>query len=102
MSLCLYSLAGIVKALQEFRERLVEHGVSIFVRRAGPNYQEGLRVMKETGQTLGIPVHVFGPETHMTAIVAMAMGKRDISAPAEASQTTANFLLASGVSKVIF
>lgn len=78
----------------------MEHGVSIFVRRAGPNYQEGLRVMKETGQTLGIPVHVFGPETHMTAIVAMAMGKRDITAPVENSQTTANFLLASGVSKV--
>ena len=56
--------------------------------------------MKETGQTLGIPVHVFGPETHMTAIVAMAMGKRDITPPVENSQTTANFLLASGVSKV--
>lgn len=90
---------GIVKALQEFRERLIEHSVSIFVRRAGPNYQEGLRIMKDVGQTLGLPLYVFGPETHMTAIVAMAMGKRDISAPVEPSQTTANFLLASGVSK---
>ncbi|XP_022711313.1 ATP-citrate synthase-like [Varroa jacobsoni] len=87
---------GIVKALQEFRERLVENKVSIFVRRAGPNYQEGLRVMKDTGRTLGLPVHVFGPETHMTAIVAMAMGVRDISPPADGAPTTANFLLASG------
>lgn len=85
-----------MKALQEFRERLVENKVSIFVRRAGPNYQEGLRVMKDTGRTLGIPVHVFGPETHMTAIVAMAMGVRDISPPADGAPTTANFLLASG------
>lgn len=34
---------GIVTALQELQSRLVEHNISIFVRRAGPNYQEGLR-----------------------------------------------------------
>lgn len=34
---------GIVKALLQFQSKLVEHNVSIFVRRAGPNYQEGLR-----------------------------------------------------------
>ena len=34
---------GIVKALLQFQAKLVEHNVSIFVRRAGPNYQEGLR-----------------------------------------------------------
>lgn len=34
---------GIVTALQEYQVRLVEYGISIFVRRAGPNYQEGLR-----------------------------------------------------------
>jgi ATP citrate (pro-S)-lyase len=66
---------GIVKALREYRDHLVEHKVSIFVRRAGPNYQEGLRVMREVGASLGIPIHVFGPETHMTAIVGMALGK---------------------------
>lgn len=88
---------GIVKALQEFRERLVEHGVSVFVRRAGPNYQEGLRVMKEVGRTLGVPVHVFGPETHMTAIVAMAMGRRDVPDMPEPNVTTANFLLPGGM-----
>ncbi len=65
---------GIVKALREFRDHLIEHKVSVFVRRAGPNYQEGLRVMREVGASLGIPIHVFGPETHMTAIVGMALG----------------------------
>ena len=67
---------GIVKALQEYRERLIEYKISIFVRRAGPNYQEGLRIMREVGASLGVPIHVFGPETHMTAIVGMALGKK--------------------------
>ena len=53
--------------------------MSIFVRRGGPNYQEGLRVMREVGQKLGLNMHVFGPETHMTAIVGMALGTRPIS-----------------------
>lgn len=34
---------GIVTALQELQSRLVEYSISVFVRRAGPNYQEGLR-----------------------------------------------------------
>ncbi|XP_054156443.1 ATP-citrate synthase-like [Oppia nitens] len=84
---------GIVKALREFQNKLIEHKVEIFVRRAGPNYQEGLRVMRETGNTLGVPVHVFGPETHMTAIVAMALHKKDIPELPESKVTTANFLL---------
>ncbi|CAG2104337.1 unnamed protein product, partial [Medioppia subpectinata] len=84
---------GIVKALREFQTKLIEHSVQIFVRRAGPNYQEGLRVMRETGNTLGVPVHVFGPETHMTAIVAMALQKKDIPELPESKVTTANFLL---------
>lgn len=88
---------GIVKALQEYQNKLVEHNVSIFVRRAGPNYQEGLRVMREVGSTLGVPIHVFGPETHMTAIVAMAMGKRAVPEMPQPNLTTANFLLPGGM-----
>ena len=34
---------GIVKALEEYQVKLREHDIRIFVRRAGPNYQEGLR-----------------------------------------------------------
>ncbi len=86
---------GIVKALREFQSKLIEHNVTIFVRRAGPNYQEGLRVMRETGNTLGVPVHVFGPETHMTAIVAMALKRKEIPKLPESKLTTANFSLPS-------
>lgn len=42
--------------------------IRIFVRRGGPNYQEGLKSMKALGAQLGITMHVYGPETHMTAI----------------------------------
>jgi len=34
--------------------------------------------MREVGVNLGVPVHVFGPETHMTAVVSMALGKQPI------------------------
>ncbi|KAG5324041.1 ACLY synthase, partial [Pseudoatta argentina] len=87
---------GIVKALQEYQSKLVEYDIKIFVRRAGPNYQEGLRIIREVGRRLGIPVHVFGPETHMTAICAMALGKKPIPDPEAQEFSTANFLLPSG------
>ncbi|XP_011301550.1 ATP-citrate synthase [Fopius arisanus] len=87
---------GIVKSLQEFQPKLVEHDIRIFVRRAGPNYQEGLRIIREVGRRLAIPINVFGPETHMTAICAMAMGKKPIPDPEAQEFSTANFLLPSG------
>ncbi len=39
--------------------------------------------MKELGTALDVPIHVYGPETHMTAIVGMAMDKREIVDPSE-------------------
>lgn len=90
------TFSGIITALREFQTRLIEHKVSIFVRRAGPNYQEGLRKMREIGGSLGIPLYVFGPETHMTAICGMALGKKPIPHAASVHFATANFLLPSG------
>ncbi|KAK3912870.1 ATP-citrate synthase [Frankliniella fusca] len=87
---------GIVTALLEFQPKLVEHNISLYVRRAGPNYQEGLRRMREVGQSLGIPLFVFGPETHMTAIVGMALGKTPVPRHSEVEFATANFLLPGG------
>lgn len=65
---------GIIRAISDYQEKLKENEVTIWVRRGGPNYQEGLRVMREVGETTGVPVNVFGPETHITAIVPMALG----------------------------
>merc|ERR1719356_1855451 len=84
---------GIKQALEEFQSSIRDHGIKIFVRRAGPNYQEGLRVMREVGQNLGIPLSVFGPETHMTAIVGMALGKREVPSAAPSASSTASFML---------
>ncbi|XP_033103205.1 ATP-citrate synthase-like isoform X1 [Anneissia japonica] len=85
---------GIVRALQQYKAKLQEYQVSIFVRRGGPNYQEGLRVMRELGSSLGVPMHVYGTETHMTAIVGMALGTREIQDENKGDQMTASFLLA--------
>ena len=41
-------------------------------------------------------MYVFGPETHMTAIVGMALGKRPIPKETEQEFATANFLLPGG------
>ncbi|XP_056152651.1 ATP-citrate synthase-like isoform X2 [Lampris incognitus] len=84
---------GIVRAIRDYQGPLKEHEVTIFVRRGGPNYQEGLRVMGEVGKTTGIPIHVFGTETHMTAIVGMALGHRPIPNQPPMDAHTANFLL---------
>lgn len=64
---------GIVRALTEAKDRLIRSRVALFVRRGGPNYQEGLRMMRDLGAALGIPIRVYGPETHMTMIVPMAV-----------------------------
>src|SRR5277367_4067879 len=64
---------GIIRALKEYKAALISHNVSIFVRRGGPNYQEGLREMRLLGEGLGVPIRVFGPETHITEIVPLAL-----------------------------
>ena len=67
------TFTGITKALREYKERLVATNVRVFVRRGGPNYEQGLRIMKQLGSELGVPVEVYGPEMHMTRIVDLAM-----------------------------
>jgi ATP citrate (pro-S)-lyase len=64
---------GIIKALKEYQKQLQENKVKIYVRRGGPNYQTGLAQMRELGKQLGVPIEVYGPETHMTKIVCMAL-----------------------------
>lgn len=72
------------------------HKVVIFVRRGGPNYQGGLRKFKEAASRLDIPIHVFGPETHMTSIVGAALGVKPIPEASLAPHTTGQFLLTPG------
>ena len=56
---------GVCKALREYASVLkAGEGVAIWVRRAGPNYQTGLKMIKSVGEELGLEMHVYGPETH--------------------------------------
>ncbi|MBI4360688.1 ATPase [Candidatus Micrarchaeota archaeon] len=64
---------GIIQALSEFAPALKKKGVKIYVRRGGPNYQQGLEHMRQLGEKTGLSIQVFGPETHMTKIVPMAL-----------------------------
>lgn len=73
---------GIIRALQEYKSPLTNHQVRIYVRRGGPNYQEGLKAMRLLGESLGVPIKVYGPETHITEIVPLALGvKREVTPP---------------------
>jgi len=64
---------GIIRALREYKRQLQDGKVRIYVRRGGPNYREGLRMMRALGDELAVPIEVYGPETHMTKIVSMAL-----------------------------
>ncbi|KAM5515948.1 putative ATP citrate lyase subunit [Fusarium oxysporum f. sp. phaseoli] len=64
---------GVIRALRDFAPKLIEHNVSIWVRRAGPNYQEGLKNMKAATQELGLNAKIFGPEMHVSGIVPLAL-----------------------------
>ncbi|RXK35358.1 ATP-citrate synthase subunit 1 [Tremella mesenterica] len=72
---------GIIRALKQFKDGLIRHNVKIWVRRAGPNYQEGLKAMRLCGESIGVFMKVYGPESPITAIVPMALG---IERPASA------------------
>ena len=64
---------GIIRALKEYKGPLINHKVRIFVRRGGPNYQEGLKNMKAATQELGLKAKIFGPEMHVSGIVPLAL-----------------------------
>ena len=64
---------GVVMALEEYQQKLQEADIEIYVRRGGPNYEQGLKLMRDLGKRLGVPIQVHGPETHMTRIVPLAL-----------------------------
>jgi ATP-citrate lyase beta-subunit len=67
------TFTGIIQALKSYKDKLQQNKVKIYVRRGGPNFKEGLENMRRVGEEIGVPVEVYGPETHMTRIVSMAL-----------------------------
>lgn len=64
---------GIARAIERHAQMLRARNVRIFVRRGGPNYQEGLQMMKLLGLRLQVSLDVYGPETHLTKICSLAL-----------------------------
>ena len=69
------TFTGIIQAFEKYADKLKAHNTVIYVRRGGPNYEKGLRDIKEAADRLGLDIHVYGPETHVTDIVRMALEK---------------------------
>ena len=84
------TFTGIIKALEQYSKAIIEQNVKIYVRRGGPNYQEGLNMMRGLASKLGIFIDVRGPETHMTSVVAMALGKAVATNLGEAEDASAS------------
>jgi ATP-citrate lyase beta-subunit len=69
------TFTGIIRALHEYADRLKTVNVRTYVRRGGPNYKEGLGNIKAAADHLELPMEVYGPDTHMTEIVRLALAQ---------------------------
>jgi len=69
------TFTGIIQSFEEYAEKMKEVGVKIYVRRGGPNYEKGLKDIKEAADRLGLYIEVYGPETHLTDIVRISLQK---------------------------
>ncbi|OHE12550.1 MAG: ATPase, partial [Sulfurimonas sp. RIFOXYD12_FULL_36_11] len=69
------TFTGIIQAFDNYADKMKEVGIKIYVRRGGPNYEKGLKDIKEAADRLGLYIEVYGPETHVTDIVRMALTK---------------------------
>ncbi len=68
------TFTGIIRALREYATKIKKNKIKIYIRRGGPNYQEGLRRMRALRDDIGIAIEeVHGPEAPMTRIVSTAM-----------------------------
>lgn len=67
------TFTGIIRAFENYAEKLKAHNTKIYVRRGGPNFEIGLKNIKEAAEKLGLYIEVYGPETHVTDIVRMAL-----------------------------
>ncbi|XP_054770193.2 ATP-citrate synthase-like [Lytechinus pictus] len=69
---------GMMKAFEEYKERLIDHRVSLYIRTTvgivGPENEK----LPHSLANFGIPVHVFGGEVPIADIIRYALGKESI------------------------
>jgi len=64
---------GVANAINKFKDEFISHNVSIYVRRGGPNYKEGLSLLKSVCEKNNIYSEMYGPEKFITDIVKIAL-----------------------------
>ena len=64
---------GIIQAIRERVEAIKAARMKIFVRRGGPNYKQGLAMMRALGDEVAVDIEVFGPESTMTGITKLGI-----------------------------
>jgi len=69
------TFTGIIQAFEVYADKLKAHNTKIYVRRGGPNFEIGLKNIEEAAKKLGLYIEVYGPQTHVTDIVRMALEK---------------------------
>ncbi|MGD9969669.1 MAG: ATP citrate lyase citrate-binding domain-containing protein [Sulfuricurvum sp.] len=69
------TFTGIIQSFESYADKMKAVGTRIYVRRGGPNFEKGLKDIKEAADRLGLYIEVYGPETHVTDIVRMALEK---------------------------
>ncbi len=75
------TFAGVIKALKKHQSSI--KNLKIFVRRAGPNDEEGLKALQATCDELGIFCVTHGAELPMTEVVGMAVKALELGTESE-------------------
>ena len=58
-----------IKVVEDSMLEFKEYSIKIWIRRASANYRHGLGKVNAAGQRFGLSMEVYGPETHITAVV---------------------------------
>eukprot|EP00249_Psilotum_nudum_P016520 c25861_g1_i1 orf=172-1464(+) len=67
------TFSGIISAMREKKDHLKAAKMRVYVRRGGPNWQQGLAKMRALSEEIDLPIEVYGPEASMTGICKQAI-----------------------------
>ncbi|MCO5610543.1 hypothetical protein L7F22_064782 [Adiantum nelumboides] len=73
------TFGGIIRAMREKQNQMREGKMQVYVRRGGPNWQQGLAKMRALSKEINVPIEVYGPEASMTGICKEAIDYVQVS-----------------------
>ncbi|MCO5546898.1 hypothetical protein L7F22_000335 [Adiantum nelumboides] len=73
------TFGGIIRAMREKQNQMREGKMQVYVRRGGPNWQQGLAKMRALSKEINVPIEVYGPESSMTGICKEAIDYVQVS-----------------------